>query len=229
MPTIRNRLFPFHDVSDHNKISLYSLDQTGLAGMIVKVATGSANPQSTETDGFTSAAVGGVSYNGTYSNQYETRWKVSPTASGDTRYSALGVTELSTLNTDENGFILRYNDARAKEIGAVRSGDTVPVITKGLIGIWGNYIDTTMGPVQPGFLAVISRSGNGLFASVDPTNATNFRAVSNTGSATNPFIYDQRSVVGKWLTTLPTSTNTGIASEFSAQGGYAFLTLNCVA
>lgn len=225
MATIRTRLHPFSDVSEHDKVSLYSLDQTGIAGQLVKIATGSANPQSTETDLFSATAMG-VSYNGTYSNRYETKWKVSPTVSGDTRYSALGVTELSTLEYDENGMPLKFMPSRAKEIGAVVSGETVPVITKAtILGIWGNYIDTTTSPIQPGFLAVISRSGNGLLASADPSSATAFRQVSNTG--TLPFIYEQKHVVGKWLSSLPTSTNTGIASEFSAQGGYAFLSLNC--
>jgi hypothetical protein len=226
MATIRTRLHPFSDVSEHDKISLYSLDQTGLAGQLVKIATGSANPQSTETDAFSATAVG-VSYNGTYSNRYETKWKVTPTASGDTRYVALGFTELSTLEYDENGMPLKYNAQRAKEIGAVVSGETVPIIKKaGIFGIWGNYIDSSMGAVQPGNLVVVSRSGAGYVGSVDPSVAANFRAVSNTGSATNPFIYDDRSVIGKWLSSLPTSTNTGIASEFSAQGGYAFFTFD---
>ena len=227
MATIRTRLHPYADVDDHNKISLYSLDQTGIAGQLVKISTGSANPQSTNTDYFGNTAVGS-SYNGTYSNRYETAWKVTPTASGDFRYAALGVTELSTLEYDENGLPLKFFPARAKEIGAIVSGETVPVIREAtILGIWGNYIDQTMGAAQPGNLVVISRSGNGTLAAVDPSNATNFRAVSNTGSATNPFIYDQRHVVGKWLSSLPTSTNTGIASEFAAQGGYAFLSLNC--
>lgn len=224
MPTIRNRLFPFHDLDNHKKVNLYSLDRTGEAGMLVKIATGSANPQTTEVDGYISTAVG-QSYNGTYSNRYEVKWKATPTVSGDTRYTALGITEYSTLEVDENGFPLKYFDSRAKEIGAVRSGEAIPIITEGLVAIWGKDIDQTTSPVQPGHLAVISRSGNGYLASADPTSATAFKAISNTG--TLPFVYDYRHVVGKWITSLPTSTNTGIANEFSAQGGYAFLLLNC--
>ncbi len=229
MPTIRNRYFPYHDISEHKKISLFSLDQTGLAGQAVKIATGSANPQTTAVDGYGASPMGGVSYNGVYSNQYENFWKVTPTASGDTKYSAIGFTEYSTLNTDENGFILRYNDQRAKEIGAVASGVTVPIITEGVIAIWGQYLDSSMGPIQPGSLAVLSRSGNGLIAAVAPTNATNFRAVSNTGTVGGAFIYGPEHVIGKFLSSLPTVTATGgAAQEFSAQGGYAFLTVDLV-
>lgn len=226
MATIRNRLHPFRVVDAHDELNMYSLDQTGLAGQLVKIATGSANPQSTETDKYIATAVGST-YNGMYSNRYETVWKVSPTASGDTNTSAVGFTTLSTLEFDENGMPLRYDDRRAKQIGAVPSGWTVPVTTKATIfGLWGNYIDQSTSPVQPGFSVCISRSGNGTVASVDPTNATAFRAVSNTGSATNPFIYDGRNVIGKWLSSLPTSTYSGIANEFSAQGGYAFFSFD---
>lgn len=223
MPTIRNRLFPFSDVGPHDRLNLYSLDQTGIAGQLVKIATGSANPQTTEVDGYTATPVG-TTYNGTTSTRYEVQWKVSPTASGDTKFNALGVTEYSTLEYDENGMPLKYFEGRAREIGAVRSGEAIPVITKGLIGVWGNYIDQSTSPVQPGFVACVSLSGNGIIASVDPTKATKFRAVSNTGTS---FIYGPEHVIGKFVSSLPTSTNTGIANEFSAQGGYAFLQLNC--
>lgn len=224
MATIRNRLFPFHDVSEHDKVNLYALDGLGDAGQLVKISTGTANPQSTEVDGYSSTAVG-TTYNGTYSNRYLVNWRVTPTASGDTRFVALGLTEYSTKETDENGFPLKYFDNRAKEIGAVRSGEATPIITRGLVGIWGKYIDQSLGAVQPGHLAVVSRSGDGTIASIAPTHAM----FSASGVIAPGVLYTPNSVVGKWLSSLPTSSNTGIANEFSAQGGYAFLQLDCAA
>lgn len=227
MSSIRTRLHPFHDISEHNKISLYSLDTTGVAGQLVKIATGSANPQSTQVDGFSSTP-NGVSVNGVYSNVYENKWKVSPTVSGDSRFNALGVTLLSTAVTDENGFPLKFSQQRAKQIGAVVSGETVPVATAGMIGLWGKEIDQSLGAVQPGHLAVVSRSGDGRIAAIAPTSA-NFAA--NYGAATTgqtaAQLYNPSQVVGKFLSSLPTAGNTGAANEFSAQGGYAFLLLNC--
>jgi len=226
----RSRLFPFRDLNQHDQTSLYSLNGTGLAGQLVKIVTGSANPQSTEVDGFGSSTVGGVSYNGTFSNRYENFWKVTPTTSGDNRYDAVGVTLHSTVDTDENGLPIRYYPERAKQIGAVASGETITVARAGFLGVWGNYIDTSLGAPQPGHLAVVSRSGNGLFAAVDPDNASNFRA--GAGATPGPtgtqaaWMYDPRHVVGKWLSSLPTSSNTGIGNEFSAQLGYAFLHLD---
>lgn len=222
MATIRNRFYPLHDYSEHNVISLFSMDVTGIAGTLVKITTGSANPQN--TDGFTNAFVGAsIANNQAISYRYQNNMKVTATVSGDTNYAALGLTLYSTLEFDENGQPLRYNDQRAREIGAVRSGETVPVVTRGIFGIWGQYIDQTKGAVQPGNLVVISRSGAGLLAAVDPTSA-NFAAV-HTGSSAS-WIYDPSHVVGKWLTSLPAATNTGLANEFSAQGGYALLQLD---
>lgn len=218
MATIRTRLYPLRDVDDHNVVPFFSLNQSsGVAGQLVKIVTGAANPQN--ADGFSNTAVG-TNVAGTFSNRYETKLKVTPTVSGDTRLNSLGFTLLSTLEFDENSQPLRYNEKRAKEIGAVVSGESVPVATKATVfGVWGNFIDSSLGNVQPGNLVAVSRSGNGLVAAIDPASA-NF----GTGSAS--WIYTRDHVIGKWLTTLPTSSNTGIASEFSAQGGYALFSFD---
>lgn len=224
MPTIRNRFYPLQDINDHEVLAVpaYSTLVTGLAGTLVKIVTGAANPQN--SDGFSSSSVG-YQYNSAgvfaYSNRYEVKMKVQPTASGDTAYQAIGLTEWSTLEFDENGNPLKYNDRRAREIGAVRSGEAVPIITKStVLGIWGQYIDQSMGNVQAGNVLCVSRSGNGLLASVDPTDATKF----NTGSSS--FIYTPAHVVGKIYASLPTASSTGLANEFSAQGGYVLFGFN---
>lgn len=219
MPTIRNRFYPLHDIDEHNVINLFSTLVTGDAGTLMKIVTGAANPQN--ADGWTNTAVG-ATIAGVFSSRYETKLKMTPTVSGDTRYTALGLSLYSTLEVDENGIPLRYNDQRAREIGAVRSGETVPVLVKSTtIGIWGNYIDQSTSPIQPGFVLCVSRSGNGLLASVDQTSATAFRQPSNTGIVNGPFIYGPEHVVGKILNTLPAATNSGLQNEFSSLGGYA--------
>lgn len=220
MPTIRNRFFPLHGFDEHEVLSLYSKDVTGIAGELVKITTGSANPGN--TDGWAAGSSVGVAIfnQQAISMRYETKMKVTATVSGDTIYNALGFTELSTLEYDENGQPLRYNERRAKEIGAVISGETVPIITKGIIGLWGQYIDHSLGAVQPGNLVVISRSGQGLVASIDPNNTAVF-ASANTGLQSQ--VYHAQQVIGKWLTSLPTATNTGLQAEWSTMGGYALL------
>ncbi len=223
MPTIRNRFYPLHDINEHDIVNLYSLDvSSGLAGQLVKISTGTANPSN--FDGWSAGSVG-ASIGGTASFRYETKAKVTATVSGDNRYNALGLTLYSTLELDENGQPLKYNIPRAKEIGAVISGETVPVATKGLFGIWGQYIDKSLGAIQPGNLVCVSRSGNGLLAAVDPSSA-NF---NYTGNATNglAWTYNPSHVVGKFLSSLPSAPVTGAGTDFSAQGGYALFVLNC--
>ncbi len=228
MPTIRNYFYPLRDVSEHDQVPWFShLSNSGLAGQLVKIVTGASNPQ--VWDGWSNQFVG-TNVAGTVSYRYESKAKFTPTVSGDTRYNALGLTLYSTLEQDENGLLLKYYPGRAKEIGAVISGENVPVATKGTFGLWGNYIDTSRGNVQPGNLVVISRSGGGLLAAVDPAGA-NFRG----GSFTTPgvtgatsWLYDPTHVVGKWISALPTATNTGLQNEFSAQGGYALFQFNAV-
>lgn len=221
----RSRLFPFNSIDVRDKLSLYSLDGTGLAGTMVKAITGSANPQSTEVDGIGLSPVGGVTFNGTYSHRPENYWKVVPTVSGDTRHVALGLTTLSTLDVDENQQVIRYNPERAKQIGAVASGETVPIAHRGLVALWGTFIDTSLNGPQPGHLAVMSRSGNGLIAAIAPAHAQ-FSTSGVVPATTAAFVYTQNHVVGKWLSALPTSPNTGQAAEFADQLGYAFLYLN---
>lgn len=225
MPTIRNRFYPLHDINEHDIVNLYSLNvNSGLAGQLVKIVTGAANPSN--FDGWAANTPVGTNIPGAISFRYETKAKIAPTASGDTRYNSLGITLYSTLEVDENGQPLRYNIPRAKEIGAVISGETVPVAVRGLFGIWGQFIDTTQGAIQPGNLVVISKSGNGLLASVDPTNAANFNITGGPAVTPLAWTYNPSHVVGKWLSSLPSSPTTGVGTDFSAQGGYALFTLN---
>lgn len=220
MPTINSRLYPQQSVFEGDVLPFYSTLVTGLAGTLVKIVTGAANPQN--PIGFSNTPVG-YNYNTPgvyiYDNRYETKFKVTPTVSGDTSTSAIGFTQWSTLEYDPNGLPLKFNDPRARELGAVVSGESVPIAMKASVfGIWGNYIDQSWGAAQPGNLVVISRSGNGMVAAVDPTDATHYAAV-HTGSSTS-FIYDPTHVIGKWLTSTPVSSNTGLANEWSSQGGY---------
>lgn len=216
MATITNRLYPQIQYGEVDVVPFYKTLQTGVAGTLVKIVTGSVNPQNTM--GYSNTTVG-ANFNqaGTYifDNRYQTNWSITPTVSGDNAYNAIGLTLWNTQELDNNGFPLKFSNRRAHEIGAVRSGEAVPVLTRApIVGIWGQYIDQSTSAAQPGNVLCVSRSGNGLLASVDPTNATVF----NTGSTS--FIYTPAHVVGKILTSLPASNNTGVANEWSSQGGY---------
>ncbi len=208
MATIRNRLYPVRDYTDHDVINWYSLDaSSGAAGTLVKVSPTAADPSNQA--GYSSNPLGAATPL-SVSLRFETKSKVTATASGDTRNAALGITLLDVTETDENGLPLRYYPQRAKEILAVVSGQTVPVATRGTFGIWGNYIDQALAVPTPGYVAVVSNSGNGLLAVADPTNTGH---IGQAGSK-----YQTNQIVGKWIST------TG--SQFAAQGGWAFVRLN---
>lgn len=225
MPTIRNRFYPLRDVSEHDQIPFFSLNtNSGQAGQLVKIVTGAANPQN--FDGWSNAGVG-ASIGNTVSYRYESKAKITPTVSGDTRFNALGLTLYSTLETDENDLPLKYFPQRAKEIGAVLSGENVPVATRGLFGIWGKEVDQSLASPAPGNLVCISRSGDGRLAAVNPNIATQFN-LSGLSSNT-PWVYTPQHVVGKWISSLPTATNTGLQAEFTSQGGYALFQLSTLA
>lgn len=222
MATINSRLYPLNQLAEVDVNVFYKSANTGLAGTLVKIVTGSANPQSTM--GFSTVDVG-ASFNtpGTFifDKRYAINWTVTPTVSGDTSYNALGITQWSTLEYDNNGVPLKFNNRRAHEIGAVRSGEAVPVVTRAtVLGLWGSEIDQSTSPVRPGNVMCVSRSGDGRLASVDPTDATKF------GTGGNAWIYTPAHVVGKILTSLPTASNTGLANSWSSQGGYALFSFD---
>lgn len=212
MATITNRLMPFRQYDEHDVINLYSLlAPSGDAGTLVKVTSGAANPSN--PDGYSTNQLGAVPNTLSYSYRYETKLKVEPTASGDTSFAALGILLWDVRETDENGLPLRYFPQRAKEILAVISGQTVPIAMRGVFSTFGQFVDTSLAVPTPGFPVVISRSGNGLLAAVNP-NSSNFQ-FGGTGNAVP--LYSGQQVVGKWLTTS--------GSEFAANGGYYFYRL----
>jgi len=71
-------------------------------------------------------------------NPYPTNpLKVAPAASGD---AVLGVTLNQTLAVDENGESLLFNPVKKDELQAVLSGQTVPVLTKGVVTVHANGV-----------------------------------------------------------------------------------------
>ncbi len=222
MATIQNtRFYPLHDYSEHDVIPFYSAMDTGVQGIAVKISTGTANP---ENDFGLSTNQVGATYAGAYSFRPEVKWKTTPTVSGDTKENALGLTLDATLEKDNNDFILKANQRRGIELGAVRSGESHNIVTKGMFGFWGNQVDSSLAAIQPGNVLCVGRSGNGTLAVVDPTNAATFKYL-NTGASAS-WVYEPKHVVGKVLTSLPTALNTGMATPWSSQGGYFLALVN---
>lgn len=197
------RIFPFQDYDNHDIVNLFSKDVTGVAGELVKIIR--STPSSTQ--GFSSTP-NGASFNRVTNLRYETTDKVKATQGGqyqDTKYTVLGLTLNATLETDENGMPIRFFPQRKAELQCVVSGDAVPVLRRGLIGIYSNGYT---GVPTPGFAVVPYTGGNGLLHFVDPTNT------GQVGTIGQSSLYRENQVIGYCL------SNSG--AEF---GGFALISL----
>lgn len=136
------RLLPFRQYNEQDVVNLFSLDAEGGmesktptdsgthdAGVLVMVSNGDLAEGPTK---YTDASyMGKVNYPHVGKNQYPVvPLKITP-ATG--QYDALGVTLKQTLTHDENGEKLIYYPQKALELNAVKSGDAVPVLTRGVI------------------------------------------------------------------------------------------------
>jgi hypothetical protein len=197
------RIFPTRDYDEHDVINFFSKDVSGVAGELVKIIR--STPSS--TNGYSQQTVG-ASFNRTYNKIYETTDKVKATAGGqysDTKYNVLGLTLNATLVYDENGMPLQYNQQRREELQCLISGETVPVLRRGLIGIYSNGYT---GTPTPGYAVVPYTGGNGLLHFIDPTNTGQLSTIGQSS------LYRENQVIGYCL------SNSG--NEFD---GYALISL----
>lgn len=148
------RILPYRDYSEHDVVNLFSLDTSGEtngfvgwtealsekhdSGVVVKVSAGtlpgdlpgglSEHDSGEELRKYlgaspTSAHIGynAYPYNG---------MTVAPAEAGD---AAIGITLRETLAYDENGEKMLYYKQKLDEAFAVLPGQTVPVLTRGII------------------------------------------------------------------------------------------------
>lgn len=134
------RILPFRQYDENDVINLYSLDETipadpsadgvNAAGVVVKITAGVMGDGVISLEDNTylgkkySAPVG--------QNKYPSN-PLKVKAADNTSDSALGITLRQTLSHDENGEKLLYYRLKADELQAVLPGETVPVLTKGVV------------------------------------------------------------------------------------------------
>lgn len=170
MPTLR----PFRDYDEKDVINLYTISGTTLPcnkGTLVKVvAPGFTldNPDAVEMLG----NMGDFSPSNIVAQRYGSIPKMTPiTAASDT---VLGFTLFDMRETDENGIPLKYNPRKAAEMEACISGQSVPVVTKGLFA----YSGITTGNNLTGTVT----AGTKLYASANAVLTTRpFEASQTTG------------------------------------------------
>lgn len=168
------RLMPFRDYSEHETVNLFSKDVTGVAGELVKIVR--SNPS--DTDGWSNTNVG-ADFDRIVSLRYEVKDKIKATEGTENKYEVLGLTLFPTLEWDENGVPLKYNEQRKRELQAVLSGEASPVLTEGLV-----YLTSAAYVGTPAVGHVGQPAAGGKIQVVDPTD---------TGA------YDANKVIGRFL------------------------------
>lgn len=198
MNKVNKKLLPFRSYNENDVVNEYSLDQLGEYGMFVKVSRGDLDDiEGQVADSF------GASFDRSRSPQWGAKNKITPCTSGDKKYDVLGITLWSTLASDENGELLKFNKQKQEELYAVISGDAVPVATKGrfllgpesftVTGAAPNATGVDSVKPAPGYVVVPSNTENGKVDLV-PTSSI----VSSPSAATE---YGSDQILGKVIAT----------------------------
>lgn len=186
------RLLPFRDYDEHDVINMFALesalaldsttgDGEGSNGVFVKITNGNWDQDVIEYG--SNSYLGKTDYPFNGPDQWPTNpLTISGAASGDL---PLGVTLNQTADYDENGEKLLYYKQKREELSAVLQGQSVPVLTRGVITLSANAFDgaastyTVGGGIQMSNLNVGKVTG-----AAAVTDATCFGTVIGTGSRT---------------------------------------------
>lgn len=123
---------PFRGYGEHEVINMFAFDlETVNKGTFVKVL-GAGWKNTDDALNITSATSVGASYNNVVSDRYSTTARVTTAGTGDLG-KVIGLLLNDVRETDENGEKLIYNPRKAAELSAVVSGQTVPILKRGVI------------------------------------------------------------------------------------------------
>ena len=149
-----SELRPFRQYDEHDVINLFTMStDTVDAGRFVKMHTGwKADDEQVDLN----SAIGN-----TYNNVLSTTWsltaKMQLSGGGDL---PIGLTLVSMKETDENGEKLVFNPRKAAEMGVVVPGQSVPLLTRGLVIIKSGDSDwLTAASVTAGQILYAAASG----------------------------------------------------------------------
>ena len=144
------RILPYRDYSEHDVVNLFSLDVSSAtlssfvasgsgefdAGVVVQVAAGALPgdaPSTLSTSGNLRDYLGASNGSHVGFNAYPSNGMTVAPADADTADKALGITLRETLAFDENGEKMLYYKQKLDEAQGVLPGQTVPVLTKGMV------------------------------------------------------------------------------------------------
>jgi hypothetical protein len=174
-------LKPFRSYDEHDVVNLFALDFNTVdlnvddakiqKGVLVTVQGNGWKNTDEALDshglgGATSTSAPGKSFANTVSLRYGTTARVAPTKTTEV---PLGITLWDMAERDENGEKLLYHPRKAAEMQAVISGQTMPVLTKGIVLYKGNLTLNTA--VGAGVSVYNSTSGDGELSIDNPSSA----------------------------------------------------------
>lgn len=174
------RIKPFRQYDEHDVINLYSLaEASGNAGELVELQAW--NP--TDSDGY-DGSTNFAPFNGISIPRYVNKAKVRLATSGNTNI-VLGAMLWDVRETDALGRPLNFDAQRYYELQVATSGQTVPVMTKGMLLVSGHE-----GTPGPGSGIATADGGLGNYKVVGPAVTPNIgRWLSSTGSDGYAFAY----------------------------------------
>ena len=145
-----NLIKPLRDYSSSDVLNMFAYDLASVnKGTFVQIQ-GSGWRNTDDVLNILSATAVGASFNGVTSDRYSTTARVtvsstgtetsftgataSAAGGGSTRYNkCIGMLLNDVRETDENGEKLAFNPRKAVELSCVISGQTVPILTRGII------------------------------------------------------------------------------------------------
>ena len=155
------RILPYRDYSEHDVVNMFSLDTSALtlancteagsgdhdSGVVVKVKAGVLPGDMYNTDSGLATSGNLRDYLGASPTSAHIGYNAYPfngmtVEAADAGAAAIGITLRETLAFDENGEKMLYYKQKLDEAQGVLPGQTVPVLTRGIVLLDSSAFDT---------------------------------------------------------------------------------------
>jgi len=225
------RLLPFRQYDEQDVINLFALqtDQAlaattdnglGSNGVFVSVSTGNFNSDvvSYGTDSY----LGKEDYSHVGAGMYPSNPRTVQAAGSGA--APLGLTLNQTAKNDENGEKLLYNPTKKEELQAVLPGQTVPVLTRGIVTLSASAFDVA-GTMSDATFAAAFPVGGGIRTSDVAAGATNAGTVTGVSLDLGADVERRDDIFGKIIGTGSRAGQAGITDQF--EGRYIVVQFSC--
>ena len=217
------RLLPFRQYDENDVVNIFALqtdqalaattdDGLGSNGVFVSVSTGNFNSDvvSYGTDSY----LGKEDYPFVGAGMYPSNPRTVQAAGSG--IAPLGITLNQTAKNDENGEKLLYNATKKEELQAVLPGQTVPVLTRGIVTLSENAFDVA-GTMNSSTFASAFPVGGGIRISDVAAGATNAGTVTGTSLDLGADVERRDDIFGKIIGTGSRASQGGLTDQFAGR------------